>query len=701
MAEHDVAMGVGEQSLVNGLHLLISEAVQRQTADLSAMLQDEQTARKELQGRVDVLDGQLQVALNLLSQLAGGQGQGQGQGHAQDNTRFMTQQHSLSSIRQSGGTETGSAQTPSMLVASSKPPSQLHRSMVEQDERHAVVELNVGGTVFTTTYQSLTQVSDSFLGALLSGRHTLTRDKEGNVFIDRDPRHFVYILAWLRDPGAPHSFPLHDQEFLHELEYYGLFNEIAGSNIADNDAESIIYGSEVYALGSSSPNERYNAQDNTWIPIATSDLARKDASYVWHSGKLFAIGGRGRHHAIDAVEMYDSKTNSWVVVPSMGFARYKCAVLAHGPFIYVIGGYGDDHLPLSHVERYNVASLLWEQLPDLTQCKGGVVAVIYADMLFVFGGCARVEATGPGIFPLLSVERLDIQEYNSQEGSNDHATHLPRAMSRDTESNGWSPSQTTPTETAATGTATAVSTVVSVPSQHSTPSMAAHQSPHGSPQSLRHIHLHSQSFQGVAASAAASQGNSVSDSQQQQQGNTTTQWRACAPMPFPHFHTSVVVCGEYIYLCGGLSAEPTQTVHRKVNRYHPPTDTWREVHSMTTKRFQLALCASIDGCIYVAGGSNPVALETCERFDPTHNSWTMLPAMNQPRHFFAATVCQGKLITVGGMWYRRDRRSQRVGGSAAVPTVEAFDPATNKWQSIASLCQPRSHGTCIGTDAPP
>lgn len=102
--------------------------------------------------------------------------------------------------------------------------------------------------------------------------------------------------------------------------------------------------------------------------------------------------------------------------------------------------------------------------------------------------------------------------------------------------------------------------------------------------------------------------------------------------------------------------------------------------------------------------------------------------MHQPRHFFAATVFQGycfdfsclclffsllfsiprlignihgltallgRLLTVGGMSYRRDRRSQRVGATMPVTTVEAYDPAANRWFRLAPLNYARSHGVCI------
>ena len=61
-----------------------------------------------------------------------------------------------------------------------------------------MVTLNVGGTTFTTATATLTRFPDTMLGAMFSGRHALTPDKNGAYCIDRDGRHFHEILNFLR-----------------------------------------------------------------------------------------------------------------------------------------------------------------------------------------------------------------------------------------------------------------------------------------------------------------------------------------------------------------------------------------------------------------------------------------------------------------------------------------------------------------------
>ncbi|KAL0271207.1 UNVERIFIED_CONTAM: hypothetical protein PYX00_008377 [Menopon gallinae] len=61
-----------------------------------------------------------------------------------------------------------------------------------------IINLNVGGTRFSTSRQTLTWIPDSFFTALLSGRIPSVRDETGAIFIDRDPKNFSIILNYLR-----------------------------------------------------------------------------------------------------------------------------------------------------------------------------------------------------------------------------------------------------------------------------------------------------------------------------------------------------------------------------------------------------------------------------------------------------------------------------------------------------------------------
>ena len=79
------------------------------------------------------------------------------------------------------------------------------------------VKLNVGGHYFTTTLQTLTKDRNSRLAAMFSGEHA----ENGTLFLDRDGKHFRFILNYLRNgelvlpDGATFV-----EELLTEAEFY-------------------------------------------------------------------------------------------------------------------------------------------------------------------------------------------------------------------------------------------------------------------------------------------------------------------------------------------------------------------------------------------------------------------------------------------------------------------------------------------------
>ncbi|XP_059611559.1 BTB/POZ domain-containing protein KCTD3 isoform X2 [Phlebotomus argentipes] len=84
-----------------------------------------------------------------------------------------------------------------------------------------IVHLNVGGTKFATSRQTLTWIPDTFFTALLSGRIASLKDDTGAIFIDRDPSLFGFVLNYLRTREV--DIRNHDIRMLrHEAEYYNI-----------------------------------------------------------------------------------------------------------------------------------------------------------------------------------------------------------------------------------------------------------------------------------------------------------------------------------------------------------------------------------------------------------------------------------------------------------------------------------------------
>ncbi|XP_058881310.1 BTB/POZ domain-containing protein KCTD3 isoform X3 [Acipenser ruthenus] len=84
-----------------------------------------------------------------------------------------------------------------------------------------IIQLNVGGTRFSTSRQTLMWIPDSFFSSLLSGRISTLRDGTGAIFIDRDPTAFAPILNFLRTKELDLR-GVNINVLRHEAEFYGI-----------------------------------------------------------------------------------------------------------------------------------------------------------------------------------------------------------------------------------------------------------------------------------------------------------------------------------------------------------------------------------------------------------------------------------------------------------------------------------------------
>eukprot|EP00386_Alphamonas_edax_P001836 GDKI01005534.1.p1 GENE.GDKI01005534.1~~GDKI01005534.1.p1 ORF type:complete len:347 (+),score=66.89 GDKI01005534.1:33-1073(+) len=97
----------------------------------------------------------------------------------------------------------------------------------------AIVVLNVGGKLFTTTRSTLCVEENSLLASMFSGRweNSLQRDENGNVFLDFNPTVFSLLLDYLRakqlaapDMCVPFPSPSleHGALWGHMIDYFGI-----------------------------------------------------------------------------------------------------------------------------------------------------------------------------------------------------------------------------------------------------------------------------------------------------------------------------------------------------------------------------------------------------------------------------------------------------------------------------------------------
>jgi N-acetylneuraminic acid mutarotase len=128
--------------------------------------------------------------------------------------------------------------------------------------------------------------------------------------------------------------------------------------------------------------------------------------------------------------------------------------------------------------------------------------------------------------------------------------------------------------------------------------------------------------------------------------------------------------------------------------YDPETNKWTERSSMPTPRNH-TYGGAVDGKIYVIGGridsafiSSASDLDIVEEYDPVRNIWGPAKAqMPTARSGGGCATYKGKIYVAGG-------EIQTRGLIGAFRAFEAYDPSNNTWQILPSLPIPR-HGIAV------
>ncbi|PRP85000.1 hypothetical protein PROFUN_07288 [Planoprotostelium fungivorum] len=94
------------------------------------------------------------------------------------------------------------------------------------------VNLNVGGTRFTTTKETLLQLEDTYFSAMLANSDHFKPEDDGSYFIDRSPKYFEIILQYLRSGTICTQGMTREQmrELVSELDYYCIHLELQDAN---------------------------------------------------------------------------------------------------------------------------------------------------------------------------------------------------------------------------------------------------------------------------------------------------------------------------------------------------------------------------------------------------------------------------------------------------------------------------------------
>ena len=146
----------------------------------------------------------------------------------------------------------------------------------------------------------------------------------------------------------------------------------------------------------------------------------------------------------------------------------------------------------------------------------------------------------------------------------------------------------------------------------------------------------------------------------------TKQWTRVCPLPQKLTSLSGIVCGDSLYLAGGISGSHAsnsfltcslldlwqpETLGSRIRRTLTRSNVWKKISSLPVTRFTLA---SFGGHLLAIGGSDDSGNPTTDvyRYDSHTDSWHVISQMKNKRsRCLAVTLPEDQLIVVGGWIY--------------------------------------------------
>src|SRR5262245_36934066 len=176
-------------------------------------------------------------------------------------------------------------------------------------------------------------------------------------------------------------------------------------------------------------------------------------------------------------------------------------------------------------------------------------------------------------------------------------------------------------------------------------------------------------------------------------------WSRAAPFPEASEELYGIAAGGKLYVFGGLA--PGWTPKGLVYEYDPASDQWTKKKNMPLLSHHVAL-AQLGGKIYVLGGftkpeKGPTAwvpIDNAWEYDPKADTWKALTPLPTNRGSPVAAVVNGKIYVIGGAGLHPGSKETAVHPARphrALGTNEAYDPATNTWETRSTMPTARNH----------
>jgi N-acetylneuraminic acid mutarotase len=158
---------------------------------------------------------------------------------------------------------------------------------------------------------------------------------------------------------------------------------------------------------------------------------------------------------------------------------------------------------------------------------------------------------------------------------------------------------------------------------------------------------------------------------------TTKRWSAIKPPPAPRVFAASAVLDRRILVMGGIPNRSRSYV-ALVEAYDPVGDAWEKLPDMPIARSRFG-AAAVAGKVYVVSGlegadDNCSTGKRLDEFDPKSRSWTRKRDIEHGRHACAAVAFDDRLFVLGGYL-------DEAGVMRPCNLVESYDPKTDTWRT--------------------
>ena len=152
-----------------------------------------------------------------------------------------------------------------------------------------------------------------------------------------------------------------------------------------------VVGSDILILGGSTTGYHQDAVNHVSLYSTARNRIRKvqslpfpvmDMATVKHGDEVIILGGRSQTNEILNLGLaYNYKKSKSRKLPNMKHNRAECAAVISGNKVYVMGGFNWESRYLDSVECLDLANLVWEDLPPMSEAKDKISAVLIPEFL--------------------------------------------------------------------------------------------------------------------------------------------------------------------------------------------------------------------------------------------------------------------------------------------------------------------------------